>query len=41
MPLLIESEPAPLEVANGVVLVSGPRITLDTIVAAFIDHSQA
>ena len=42
MSLLIESEPTPLEVdANGVVLVGGTRITLDTIVAAFSQGATA
>ena len=42
MALSIESEPVPLEVdANGVVLVSGTRITLDTIVAAFSQGATA
>ena len=42
MSLLIESEPVPLEVdANGVVLVSETRITLDTIVAAFSQGATA
>ena len=42
MSFLIESEPTPLEVdANGVVLVGGTRITLDTIVAAFSQGATA
>ena len=42
MAFLIESQPIPLEVdANGVVLVGGSRITLDTIVAAFSQGATA
>ena len=42
MSFLIESEPTPLEVdANGVVLVGGTRITLNTIVAAFSQGATA
>ena len=42
MALLIESEPIPLEVdTDSVVRVSGTRITLDTIVAAFSQGATA
>ena len=42
MSLSIESEPIPLEIdANSVVHVSGTRITLDTIVAAFSQGATA
>jgi uncharacterized protein (DUF433 family) len=38
MTLLIETEPVPLEVdANGVVRVASTRVTLDTVVAAFLE----
>jgi uncharacterized protein (DUF433 family) len=40
--LLIETEPIPLEKgADGVVLVGGTRVTLDTVVAAFKDGATA
>lgn len=36
MPLSVAAEPVPLEInADGVVRVSGTRVTLDTIIAAF------
>ena len=42
MSLLIESEPIPLEIdTDSVVRVSGTRITLDTIVAAFSQGATA
>ena len=42
MSLLIESEPIPLEIdTDSVVRVSGTRITLDTVVAAFSQGATA
>jgi uncharacterized protein (DUF433 family) len=42
MTLLIETEPVPLEIdANGVVHVARSRVTLDTVVAAFLEGGTA
>ena len=42
MSISIVAEPAPLTVdANGVIRVGGTRVTLDTIVAAFLDGATA
>jgi uncharacterized protein (DUF433 family) len=42
MPLSIEAEPVPLATdSDGVVRVGGTRVTLDTVVVAFLDGASA
>jgi len=41
MNLVIEAQPVPLEIKEGVVRVAGSRVTLDTVIGAFNDGATA